>query len=402
MDEDAERDERGEEAKSAELPENFEIGEDSDSEMDLDLDSGGRDRDESLASGSRKSGNDRLSRGPSGVRAIPGTGGRRSKTSSPPPAYTVIPTADPVHLPAFDNAVEPRSFALIAGSEAEPEPVRHAVRRGDTVSSLAKRYAMDPYTLLRLNNIPHSALYANPALLQTRKSVIISLGRSTLRKQAGEEAMYVSSVWRAEDRERHHEIAEEQQDFEEESEHRQKQRMVKRFQLVTKQVDPAVARAYLAVQQIDDASASAAGLPESSSEVLFSLDDEADDEGQAGRLSQVESEKSRLRQKELVGEEKKIGPYGVHAGRGGIDGRAIDRYFDDEDWESSHGATLSTGRGSGKEAAKEGLTNRLSNMILKGGASGKDGRAHNGKGLHPTGRSEGFKQGTLVQGAPWI
>lgn len=84
--------------------------------------------------------------------------------------------------------------------------------------------------MLSLNNLPPTALTSNARILQTRKSIIISKRQvpKSLLTQAGPEINI------------------------EEDKKRQEERAVKRFQLVTKTVDPGVGKAYLSLQGTED------------------------------------------------------------------------------------------------------------------------------------------------------
>lgn len=118
-----------------------------------------------------------------------------------------------------------------------------------------------------------------------------------------------------------------------------------RFQLVTKQVDADVARAYLAVQEVDD----------------------AHEDGVA-----KEDQTAPARATEL-------------------DGRAINRYFEDDGWEeqAERPSTIATTKPKQK---KQGVIDRL--------LGGQKAKSSKGSSAVSAVRSD-FKQGALVQGAPW-
>ena len=89
-----------------------------------------------------------------------------------------------------------------------------------------------PHELLTLNDLPPSVMSTTPHLLRTRKTLIISRRRvNTAHVQPSDP-----------------------QPVDEETERkRQREREVKRFQLVTKTVDPGVGRAYLSLEDEVDA-----------------------------------------------------------------------------------------------------------------------------------------------------
>lgn len=89
---------------------------------------------------------------------------------------------------------------------------------------------MKPHELLELNKLPPTALSSNPRILQTRKTIIISRRRMPRSQLSELEAMPQHNLDPAE------------------AKRRQEERAVKRFQLVTKTVDPGVGKAYLSIQ----------------------------------------------------------------------------------------------------------------------------------------------------------
>lgn len=86
--------------------------------------------------------------------------------------------------------------------------------------------------MLELNSLPPTAISSNPRILQTRKTIIISR-RRVPRSQLDS----LSSA----------QVLETPIDSEE-AKRRQEERAVKRFQLVTKTVDPGVGKVYLSLQ----------------------------------------------------------------------------------------------------------------------------------------------------------
>jgi hypothetical protein len=130
----------------------------------------------------------------------------------------------------------------ITEEELELVEIKHTVARSDTVLSVARKYAADvrslhllafkadyqPHELLSLNNLPPTALSSNPRILQTRKSIIIS------QRQIPKSQLSTLDSAPSIDPE--------------EAKRRQEERAVKRFQLVTKTIDPGVGKAYLSLQ----------------------------------------------------------------------------------------------------------------------------------------------------------
>jgi hypothetical protein len=130
-----------------------------------------------------------------------------------------------------------------------------------------------------------------------------------------------------------------------------------RFQVMTKTPDQAIAKAYLAVQNIDDSiSLSSAG------NVLF---DAYENDNQAESVDKTPAEKSKTR---------------AHVS---VEGRAVDRYYSDEEW---------AGRMARETREEEERRSKRSGFGLKGLLGGKQDK---GKGTN-------VKKGNYIQGAPWI
>lgn len=160
--------------------------------------------------------------------------------------------------------------------------------------------AKQPHELLDLNNLPPTALSSNPRILQTRKTIVISrrrVPRSHL-SQVGDIDMTPDTPLDPEEAKR-----------------RAEERAVKRFQLVTKTVDPGVGKAYLAIQGEE----APHPLELGSGEVL----DEASGLGKKGAM------KGDLSQED----------------------RAVEQWFEDDDWEQQ--------RINGIEKKREGKWTRV-------------------------------------------
>ncbi|RXK38864.1 hypothetical protein M231_03813 [Tremella mesenterica] len=119
--------------------------------------------------------------------------------------------------------------------EKEMVEVIHQLKRDDTVLSIARKYAADPHEILSLNSLPPSTLSTHPHLLRTRKQLIIS--RRLVPILSKNHSKFRSSA----------ELAEETK--------RQKDKEMKRFQLITKELDPAVGKAYLSLAEGDEVDA---------------------------------------------------------------------------------------------------------------------------------------------------
>lgn len=89
---------------------------------------------------------------------------------------------------------------------------------------------MQPHELLELNNLPPTALSSNPRILQTRRTIIISRRRIPKSQLDRLDALPATPL------------------DPEEAKRREEERAVKRFQLVTKTIDPGVGKAYLSIQ----------------------------------------------------------------------------------------------------------------------------------------------------------
>jgi hypothetical protein len=132
-----------------------------------------------------------------------------------------------------------------------------------------------------------------------------------------------------------------------------------RFQLVTKTHDTTIARAYLAVQEIEDSSSFAEGS--GSGELLFSF---RDDESESGEKIMM----------------KKAGIPGGEA-ENGLENRAANKFFDDDDWENQQ----KRGGGGQGPSSPRFTSGGIKEKLTRGDVDGRT-----------------FKSGTLVHGAPWL
>lgn len=156
-----------------------------------------------------------------------------------------------------------------------------------------------------------------------------------------------------------------------------------RFQILTKTPDPGIAKAYLAIQSFDDSI-----LTSQPGSTLFDADADANADANFNAAGS-ESYESRLENKE--GEKEKGTGLGSGVGRKGgnsVENRAVDQYYDDDEWAKQV-----------EEEMKQVSTSSSNADVGKGWLAGLTGGKGKGKGK---GNGAGFKKGEVVQGAPWI
>ncbi|KAI0734216.1 hypothetical protein C8Q72DRAFT_455120 [Fomitopsis betulina] len=211
--------------------------------------------------------------------------------ATPPPAYSEITSFRPPHqllssqpLPKEDRPVQATGYASSPSSSLQ----RYYIQSNDTLIGIALRFRIDGQTLCRLNDLPLSTLRTTPHLLHTRTSLVLPASAASGSKapvipnkpSPGEEAR------------------------------RARERAESRFRVLTKEADYRVARAYVAIAGVEDDTGDALRNDEAGSFTDASLK----------RLvhgSSVEAD-------------------------GSLEGRAVDRYLDDEEWEErqrSNGGT---------------------------------------------------------------
>ncbi|KAG6334224.1 hypothetical protein ID866_4868 [Astraeus odoratus] len=109
------------------------------------------------------------------------TGLSTAYTSSPEPKLDHLP--DSFAITKSEDPVSDRGIDLTTTDEAAPR-VYH-LRRGDTLQGIALRCGVNGYELCRLNNLPPSTLSTTPHLLHTRTTIKLppsarpSFGRAT-------------------------------------------------------------------------------------------------------------------------------------------------------------------------------------------------------------------------------
>ncbi|WVQ96388.1 hypothetical protein IAU59_003493 [Kwoniella sp. CBS 9459] len=208
--------------------------------------------------------------------------------------------------------------------EKETVEVRHTVLRSDNLLAIARKYAADPHDLLSLNNLPPTTLSTNPRLLHTRKSIIISRRHVHVQAKPGCQPQSANDDLPAQ-------LSGEDMVVDEA---RGKEKSLKRFQLITKSTDRGVGETYLSLAELEeDLGSIAIGI-----------------EGKEGGEKKLEHSKTKETDAaSLEKENEKIGPNGKLQSRGGaIQGqgqderetRALEAFFDDEQWENAVGASV--------------------------------------------------------------
>ncbi|KAL4072586.1 hypothetical protein V8B97DRAFT_2006412 [Scleroderma yunnanense] len=177
--------------------------------------------------------------------------------SEPPPPYTINSTK-------YDLSTDTESLSKDANVGEEVVPSVYYLKRGDTLQGIALRFGVNRHELCRLNNLPPSTLSTTPHLLHTRTSIKLP---SSARLPP---ACTASS-------------------FNPETESRRvRERAEKRLQVLTKEADWRVAKAYVALADDSD------------EEVLHAM---------------------------------KCKETGLSVNGIGLEARALDKYLEDEEWE---------------------------------------------------------------------
>ncbi|KAJ8456954.1 hypothetical protein ONZ51_g11812 [Trametes cubensis] len=163
-------------------------------------------------------------------------------------------------------------------------PSKYFIRPDDTLLGISLKLGIDGRVLCRLNNLPASTIRTTPHLLHTRSFLILP---PTSRPPPP-----LSPAQQQVDEERRARLA--------------RERAETRFQTMTKETDRDVAKAYVAL----------AGLPD----------------GQGKDCMEYEKEKGLRRRRVHASEDDSDG-----AGAS-VEGRAIDHYYDDDEWEGNERA----------------------------------------------------------------
>ncbi|KAI0076207.1 hypothetical protein K474DRAFT_1691494 [Panus rudis PR-1116 ss-1] len=178
--------------------------------------------------------------------------------------------------PHASSASESNDEGTIADSSSSSGPTKYYIRPGDdTLVGIALKHHVDGRLLCRLNNLPPSTLRTTPHLLHTRTYLIFPPSAQPLES---------TPLSKAEEQER--------------EARRARERAEKRFQTLTKEVNYDVAKVYVALAEHDG------GEPSEAS---------------------YEAKKEGLEMK---------GGSSSGVGDSTVEGRAIDRYLDDDEWEA--------------------------------------------------------------------
>ncbi|KAJ9099317.1 hypothetical protein QFC21_004198 [Naganishia friedmannii] len=239
-----------------------------------------------------------------------GDGEEEGGDGSPPPAYQETgPTksniaadnANGISTPTTANVLD--DSCSTPGFEMNHTPPaqatrKHRVRKGETVRSLALSYKIDPYLLAKTNGLPYTSLTTHPGVLQTRREVLVPCSASGGGQAEDDDPAEVVSLG------------------------------VERFQLITKETDPWVARTYVAIHS------------SSSAETLSpAADPPSDDHDYEQKIS---GEKSMLVGD--GGEKEKSTRPGEGTSRGDGVAGAIEMFYADEEWESAAAPSGASGR----------------------------------------------------------
>ncbi|VDB84760.1 unnamed protein product [Peniophora sp. CBMAI 1063] len=227
--------------------------------------------------------------------------------ATPPPAYATELPIQGLTNPATPTSSTPSQDDGTNEKMEEDVPRRYYIRKGDTLLGIALRHGVDGRALCKLNNLPPSTLNTTPHILHTRTFILLppyAKSGSTSPPPPPDPEMEAR---------------------------RARERARKRFQFVTKEVDWRVAQAYVAL---------------------------ADDEpGPSGRMAM--DHKAAEKEKAKVAHDSDAPP----AAR--LEGRAVDSYLDDTDWEERE---VRAGRGV-----------RIERLPLAGGSSrGEDAQKTSG------------------------
>ncbi|KAI0833223.1 hypothetical protein BC628DRAFT_1406341 [Trametes gibbosa] len=231
-----------------------------------------------------------------------------------PASETIQEHSNPPHIngaTAFhtlrsDSALSavPRSSPE-ATAESPGTPPRYFIRPEDTLLGISLKLGIDGRLLCRLNSLSTSTLRTTPHLLHTRSFLVLPPSISL--------PPPLSPTEQAADEERRARLA--------------RERAETRFQSLTKETDRAVAKAYVA------------------------LADHVDEE--QGEVKGYEKETGLRKRRVRTGKDD--------ADRAGLEARATDHYFDDEEWEARE-------RAEGREATLPAfpyLTGGTSRSVVK-------------------------------------
>ncbi|KAI0690616.1 hypothetical protein BC835DRAFT_1363551 [Cytidiella melzeri] len=198
-------------------------------------------------------------------------------SSTPPPAYDTLENSKQ------EDASHTLHDVSASSESSLPCPLKYYIQPTDTLLGIAFKYKVDPRLLCRLNNLPPTTLQTTPHILHTR--TVLTLPPS-VNPPPSSQTTIADSDYEA---------------------RRARERSERRFQIVTKEVDPRVAKAYVALSADLDSETTAR------MEFVKPLTDK-------NWNTMYDRDKRRA----ALGE-----------GSSSLEATAIDRYLDDEDWERS-------------------------------------------------------------------
>ena len=162
---------------------------------------------------------------------------------------------------------------------------------------------IQPHEIVSLNSLPPSVLSTQPHLLRTRRTLVISR-RLVPRSKLADPTLFDSSLDELD-----------RPVDEEEDAKRERERAVKRFQLLTKTVDPGVGKVYIGLSELEEEEGL---LGTGEADELPSISDMTDSKG--GEASKRGSGKKVLREPDSR------------------EGRALESFYEDERWENEVGS----------------------------------------------------------------
>ncbi|KDQ59058.1 hypothetical protein JAAARDRAFT_192612 [Jaapia argillacea MUCL 33604] len=269
-------------------------------------------------------------------------GDKDESSPTPPPAYS-----SPPHTPLSPTPPQPPP------TEPDSPPTKYYIKPSDTLLGIALKFGIDGRTLCRLNTLPFSTLTTTPHILHTRSTLLL---RPSLPPTPSDLLSHESRV----DNNR---VSHLDKTLESKI---NSQKSLKRFQLLTKEVDVEVARVYLSLANPNH-SQSPSQTP--SSELPSQLGSSA----YQPNPSSPSKRRSSLKEKERA----HVSP----------EESALGQYLDDAEWEErerkeGRGVVIprfplgsaSSARGSGSRGGDAGSSQRGKggNDKGRGRASGRD------------------------------
>ncbi|KAJ8090387.1 hypothetical protein PM082_018983 [Marasmius tenuissimus] len=149
-------------------------------------------------------------------------------------------SAEPIAAANDEQESQPNQQGAVGWSEshaptAPPRQAQYHIKRGDTLQGIIFKFGVNREELCRLNRLPLSALTTTPHLLHTRTVLLLP---SSARITGKENISFVDDP------------PSRTEEDEERAVRRAREKAEKRLQTVTKEVDWAIAKAYVAVAEI--------------------------------------------------------------------------------------------------------------------------------------------------------